>query len=215
MSILSKLFGGGKRCPICGGEMTFLGSTQLEDEVICDNCIGKIKSEADIQLFWLRRGMDPEDPDKWDRSDTDPIGALTLEEAQEILRPIQNRNQAVIGAFSKAYSSLFFVNEVFPMVDLNTIAVGGKREKRFQNTTVVRGLVLTGEFAEGDVLDAVHMGKIQNTTVVEPVPFDPDLSFETVIVAHFYKGPVKADKAAWLIIDKDGGLAPGDVIGKK
>ena len=186
MSILSKLFGGGKRCPICGGEMTFLGSTQLEDEVICDNCIGKIKSETDIQLFWLRRGMDPEDPDKWDRSDTDPIGALTLEEAQEILRPIQDRNQAVIGAFSKAYSSLFFVNEVFPMVDLNTIAVGGKREKRFQNTTVV-----------------------------EPVPFDPDLSFETVIVAHFYKGPVKADKAAWLIIDQDGGLAPGDVIGKK
>ena len=214
MSILTRLFGKGTPCPICGGEMRFLTSTQLEDGKICDNCVGKIKSETDIQLYWLQRGMDPNDPEKWDRSDEDPIGALRVAEAEAILRPIEDRNKAVIGAFSKAYGSLFRVSEVFPLIDLTGKAVGAKREKRFQNAFVVRGYVLTGEFAEDDVVDAIHMGKIQNPTVVEPVPFDPDLPFETVIGAHLYKGPVTAGKAAWLILDEDGGLTPGDVIGK-
>ena len=79
---------------------------------------------------------------------------------------------------------------------------------------MARGFVLTGSFEEGDAPDAVHLGKIKKTAVVEPVPFDPDLPFATVIGAHMYKGPVKAGKAAWLILDADADLAPGDVIGK-
>jgi len=78
---------------------------------------------------------------------------------------------------------------------------------------VVRGLVLMGEFCEDDVVDAIHMGKITNPTVVEPVPFDPDLPFETVIGAHLYRGPVKAGQAAWLILDEVDGLNAGDHVG--
>lgn len=215
MSVLSKFFGGGKTCPVCGEEMRFLLSTQLEDGVICDSCVGKIRSETDIRSFWRRRGMDPDDPKQFDGEDTDLIAALKVEEAAAILRPVGERDRAIVGAFSKAYGSLFRVGEVFPMVDLDGTGVMWKREERFRNTSVVRGFVLTGAFAEGDVIDAVHMGRIQNLTVVEPVPYDPDLPFGTVIGAHLYKGPVKAGKAAWLILDGDGGLAPGDVIGKK
>lgn len=78
------------------------------------------------------------------------------------------------------------------MIPLGPTSVGGVRAKRFEGATVVRGLVLTGEFCEDDGVDAIHMGKITNPTVVEPVPFNPDLPFETVIGAHLYKGPVKA-----------------------
>jgi len=213
MSILSRFFGMEETCPICGEKMTFFGSTMLEDGSICDNCVGKIKYGTNLQLYWLRRGMDPDDPEKWDRSDTDPVAALKVEEAAAILRPFEDENQAIVRAFSKAYRALFRVDEVFPMVDLSEISVGRKREKSFQNSTVTRGFVLTGEFAEKDAADAVHLGKITNTNVIEPVPFDPDLPFETVIGAHMYKGPVKAGRAAWLILEEGGGLAAGDVVG--
>ena len=215
MSVLGRFFGIEDTCPICGDKMTFLGSTYLEDGSICEKCVGKIRSQVDLQLYWLKRGMDPNDPDKWDRSETDRLRALKVEEAAAILQPFEKQSQAIVRAFSKAYGSLFRVNEVFPMVDLEKISVGRKREKRFMNTTVARGFVLTGRFAERDAADAVHMGRIGKASVVEPVPFDPDLAFETVIGAHMYKGPVKAGTAAWLILEYEGELAPGDVIGIK
>ncbi len=215
MSVLGRFFGIEDTCPICGDKMTFLGSTYLEDGSICDKCVGKIRSQVDLQLYWLKRGMDPNDPEKWDRSETDRLRALTVEEAAAVLQPVMERNRAIVGAFSKAYGSLFRVSEVFPMVDLEKISVGRKREKRFMNTTVARGFILTGTFAEGDAADAVHMGRIVKASVVEPVPFDPDLPFKTVIGAHMYKGPVKAGTEAWLILAYDGELASDDVIGKK
>ena len=126
----------------------------------------------------------------------------------------QLKAKAPVGASGAEFSSQFSCADVFT-IEPKPLDVGIPRAKALKGRVVTLGKVKGGEFAKGDSVAIVKNGTVDaHTKLLDLIPYEDGISFDTELNANMHKTKASFDKEAWLILDVTEGVGPGDIIGK-
>ena len=126
----------------------------------------------------------------------------------------QLKAKAPVGASGAEFSSQFSCADVFT-IEPKPLDVGIPRSKALKGRVVTLGKVKGGEFAKGDAVAIVKNGTVDaHTKLLDLIPYEDGISFDTELNANMHKTKASFDKEAWLILDVTEGVGPGDIIGK-
>lgn len=110
------------------------------------------------------------------------------------------------------YANMFQIDESFPIAPKAT-EVGIKRAKLYKNRCVVRGLVTTGFFSQGDNVIVYAGGCPMQAPILDVMKCDA-LNFQDELAANMHKHTIEAGMTAWIILDLLVLPAIGTSIGK-
>ncbi len=213
MGLFSKKEKEPKRCPICGGEMTFFSSELIADGgEICGDCAKKLRGECQLEQYWERRfghaGFRDED---YKLKTYDHLKDLTLDDVRQIFAEKQERQEESLEMLGDDYANIFQPEEAFT-IEPKPLQVGLKRARQMKGSCVVRGMAQRGSFDQGDSVLIVHEGETRPATILELVPCT-SLDFWTEMAMH--KKHIDEGYPAWFILDPaDGFVEAGDRIVK-
>ena len=123
-------------------------------------------------------------------------------------------SKAPVGATGVDLSSQFSCADVFN-IEPKPLDVGIPRSKALKGRVVTLGRIKGGDFAKGDAVVIVKNGTVSaHTRLLDLIPYEDGLSFDTELNANIHKTKASFDTEAWLILDVTGGLDAGDIIGK-
>ena len=78
-----------EQCPICGKKISFFSGLVISDGTICDDCEKMVRAQFDIEEYWKNYGCC-----EWNRTTSDPLKAMTVEEIKEMINEnIQHRSE--------------------------------------------------------------------------------------------------------------------------
>lgn len=202
-----------KVCPICGSEIKFFSSRVLADgETICESCENKVRNNYGLyykQRFFAvdRDGDGFIDNDKLD----DAIRHATLAEVKEIIAMNEAADEAATERYGD-YANMFTVEDSFTIAPKAT-EVGIKRAKLFKNKTVVQGRAAKGGFNTDDAVRLLSGGGETATQVLHAYK-NTGQDLDTEMRANLQKKGVQNGEAGWLVLDIEGGVAPGSIVVK-
>ena len=123
-------------------------------------------------------------------------------------------SKAPVGQAATELSSQFSCADVFT-IEPKPLDVGIPRAKALKGRVVVLGRIKGGEFAKGDAVAVVKNGTVSaHTKILDLIPYEDGLSFDTELNANIHKTKASFDSEAWLILDVTEGVNAGDIIGK-
>ena len=123
-------------------------------------------------------------------------------------------SKAPVGANGVELSSQFSCADVFT-IEPKPLDVGIPRAKALKGRVVILGRIKGGEFAKGDTVAVIKNGTVSaHTKILDLIPYEDGLSFDTELNANIHKTKASFDSEAWLILDVTEGVGPGDIIGK-
>ncbi len=196
------------KCPICGGEMTFLKSVALADGTICLSCEAMLRGKYDIERWWSLR------PDGSERlKSRDPLLDMTIDEVREMIESAKQAQAENVAAFGGEYANLLQIGDFFNIAPKAT-EVGIKRAKAFKNKVVVQGMVQSGEFSKDDAVVILHGDDRVETTVLDLFRCDGVMDFESAMKANMGKKQAAVNTNAWLVLDVESGVSNGDLLAK-
>ena len=200
-----------KRCPICGGEMTFFSSALVADGEICPDCEKKLRGEVQLEQYWEHKfGHGYKDED-YKLKTYDHLRDLTLDDIRTIFAEKQERREESLEMLGDDYANIFQPEEAFS-IEPKPLQVGLKRAKQMKGSCVVRGMAQRGSFDQGDSVLIVHEGEARPATILELVPCG-SLDFWTEMAMH--KKHIDEGFPAWFVLSPtDGFVEPGDRIVK-
>lgn len=196
------------RCPICGGETSFLSGTAIADgETICKNCEQMLRGQYDLEHYWVTH---------YNRQDTmktsDPLSGMTVEDIRAIIAEKKQAQAQAVAELGGDYANLLKADEVFSIAPKAT-EVGLKRAKLLKDRCVVRGMVMAGEFSQGDTVKLLHGAQEMKTVILELLPCDGAVDFKTTLAANMHGKTAPVNTNAWLILDLTGAEpAQGDML---
>ena len=203
-------------CPLCGGKAGLLNSVILNDGTsICDKCAAKLRTRYPIEE---REKLDAFGYVAYKSDGTvktyiyDALNELSLDEVKAAMAEQDMEASKAEEVLGIGFSATFTAGENIFRIAPKTMDVGMFRAKKLKGALVVEGVVHTGEFAKDDAVVLVHDGVQTPITIFEAHTKDVG-GFEMELKANLSR-KVKAGKSGWLIVDYDGQISAGDVIGK-
>ncbi len=203
-------------CPLCGGKSGLFNSVVLNDGTsICETCAAKLRTKYPIES---REKLDAFGNVVYQSNGAvktyiyDALNELSLD---EVKAAIEEQDAAAFKAAStlgSGFSATFTVGENIFRIAPKTMDVGMFRAKKLKDALVMEGAAHTGEFTKDDAVILVHDGVQIPITILEAHTKDAG-GFETELRANLSR-KVRAGKSGWLIVDYNGLISAGDIIGK-
>ena len=110
------------------------------------------------------------------------------------------------------YPNMFRIDESF-MIAPKATEVGIKRAKLYKDRCVVRGLVSTGTFSQGESVIVFIDGAPMQVPILDVMKSDV-LNFQDELAANMHKHTIESGMTAWIILDISSLPTVGATIGK-
>lgn len=203
-------------CPLCGGKAGLFNSIVLNDGAfICETCAAKLRTRYPIEV---REKLDAFGNVVYQSNGAvktyiyDALNELSLDEVKAAMAEQDAAAFEAASVLGSGFSATFTVGENIFRIAPKTMDVGMFRAKKLKDALVVEGVAHTGEFTKDDAVILVHEGVQHPITILEAHTMDAS-GFETELRANLAR-KVKAGKSGWLIVDYDGPVSAGDIVGK-
>ena len=203
-------------CPLCGGKAGLFNSVALNDGTfVCETCAAKLRTRYPIET---REKLDAFGNVVYQSNGTvktyiyDALNELSLDEVRTAMAEQDAEASSAAGTLGPDFGASFTVGERIFRIAPKTLDVGMFRAKKLKDALVVEGVAHAGEFTKDDAVVLVHNGVRIPLTLLEAHAMGAG-GFETELRANLAR-KVTAGKSGWLIVDYDGPVSAGDVIGK-
>lgn len=185
----------------------FFGVSNL-GRYICDDCEKMVRAQFDIEEYWKNYGCC-----EWNRTTSDPLKAMTVEEIKEMINEKKAEQTQVVEEIGGDYAAIAKVEKTFSIAPKVT-DVGLKRAKALKNKIVATSYIMSGEFSRGDEVTVSLDGANITTTILDVIECSSASTFKTALNANFGKHKAQEGISAWIILDVMGGVDEGALIKK-
>ena len=188
-----------ERCPVCGNEISFFSGIVVRDGTICSDCEKMLRGSFDIETYYVRRLNGTVK-----RKSEDPLNDMTIEQIKDMIDTQKEQQTRSVSEHGEDFAHLYVVQDYFTIAP-KAVDVGLKRARAFKNKLVVRGMVQSGVFEQGDTVKNIRTG--QELLILELIPCTGAVDFTTELHARIHKKTASVNTNAWMILDAEYGAA--------